>query len=836
MELKCTSGLFTVQLQEDSRLRREMPNESGDFQFCLRGLQQNCVYTIFIEEAPFQNSTIAEARQTRLISSVPGTASFIPDNAAKVLSSLPYCFSPTKQKFECVNEFNEKSISIFEIDTATSSVRQMHAQADTVPVEEKQSFATTCMIQSSFLVKSGANLIRNVSSSEHAARLVKNSSKIIEQVSKSFSGKRNESDLTEELSDETVGIPQAIPVSAPMVVISSKEQEMLETNSCANTDEMVLSNDDFVIENSTFLKRVKDVNSLKKKFCAICGVKTHRRNGITRKRVPLNVDGVVSDGQCLVCTNSINNDSCTSSVKNDKTICRRRSVTLDDETILQSTKKSLQFSINSGRARFNSDGEVMLDKECHKNLPPSEKHVARIASLTNESSKNDRISWRNNRRVVRRKVMKRIRKVVSLLSPDSSITSSQSFENRNIEEPLSLDNDVVSSELLRSFSSGAIDETAQDSSNMPELNFQNKRNWDMRKFRFSENLNLLIPQRNATEDTSYFVNIENIPFLASLKSLNTYLNKSGTGEVTSGNSTFQVNNVARVLFVGKDGCGRSSLIQSLKKYSSKRSSSEVRRNFVDELGVQVHEWETRVDGNLQSLQLKFWDMRDIETQDLFFSNRAFYVLVWSMGQHISPLPVEDVERSTIDKELRLDIEHNVLSFLDRIVRRVPGAVVVPVLTFADSFDVSERNYRVGLFKKQILDHIRNSSMHISPPTLVFSRKTDDVLTVSNSTKSGINNLKKILINIASVNRNCHHVGRSIPSKWFEVRIAIENLRKRKKICSVLELRKEIRCSNVNEEDIYGALRFLVDLGEICYFSFDHFTIEDNQVNFNTAPR
>lgn len=826
----CPGGLFSVpQKNKLNSLGADFTNNKGDsdVQFRIRGLNPQGVYTIYIEATPYEDSVLAAAAtahqnymSTKPV--IPGTASFVPDNAAHVLSSLPSCFSQGKQT--SVNNNNKQIIeviSIFEVDAATASTRHIKQEITSPMVNKKRLTNAVSMVQSNFLVKSGAKLIRDVSNSERAARLVKNGSEIIQRVSNTFVGKQTDNDSTTKSYECANDLPHAVPVSPPMPYENKAEQDEIEYQAYCESYKIHINDGLFEIEDSKFVKKMKDNNSMNKKFCVTCGVKTHRRNRITRKRVPLNVNGVVSDGRCLVCSSTLNDEN--SVEDDDGNIARPRCATLDNEVLLKPAKVVDANFNHRLRERFNTDEGIMLNDWCQIGISTSEAKIAK--SMDNLSKSNIR-RRKNNRRITRLKVMKRIRKVISLLSPSDSIVPHSSYMND--ETDYSSDNNADSNtlnELLRPFPS--------EQGNTIELNFQDESNWNMKKFEFSDELDLFIPLPKLSNQMSCFVNFDNFPLLKSLRDFNSCLNKPAKESIPVGGNgdenLFTINKIARVLFVGKNGCGRSSLIRSLKSHSNIDSNSEVARNFVDEIGLQVHEWETMVDGDLQNLQLKLWDMIGDETQDLFFSNRAFYVLIWDMGRHILS-PTEDVERELVDKDLRSDIEQNVISFLDRIVKRVSGAVVIPVLTFTDSYNESERRRRVKLFREYILDHMENSSLYISPPSLVFSKNIGDVISISNTNKMGIDDLQKILINIASVHRSCHHVGRSIPSTWTSVREGIESLRKESKICSVLDLKKELGFkSTISDEDIYGALRFLVDVGEISYFSFDVFSVQDNQV-------
>jgi len=239
---------------------------------------------------------------------------------------------------------------------------------------------------------------------------------------------------------------------------------------------------------------------------------------------------------------------------------------------------------------------------------------------------------------------------------------------------------------------------------------------------------------------------------------------------------------------------------------------------------------SQIKGELKDLQLRLWDLTDDETQEMFFSNRAVYVLLWNMGDNVKP-PKNRNERKVVNHKLKEDIQNNVLTYLDRITKRISRAVVIPVLTCIDVYDDSERKHRVSIFKESIMNYVKQCS--VCPPTLVFSKDFDDVLSVSNISKFGIEGLRKVLLNIVSANKACHHVGRSIPSQWVQIQHIIEEFRQEnKKLCSVQELKRKLRgVESFGDDEIYCALRFFSDIGDISYYSFGEFSARDNQIIF-----
>ena len=185
------------------------------------------------------------------------------------------------------------------------------------------------------------------------------------------------------------------------------------------------------------------------------------------------------------------------------------------------------------------------------------------------------------------------------------------------------------------------------------------------------------------------------------------------------------------------------------------------------VGVDIYDWEPKNDQRFEHIDsriefqdkelaeacgdvdVKFsvWDFAGQHvyhaTHELFFSNRALYVLVWDMGatnpatlrKKVSPattgetgafklydssdeegdesddendLAVEEEERRA-DRSLERDIDEKVQFWVDCIQSTAPGAAILPVASFNDAFVESaggeaEAKRRCNVLKQRLLKH------------------------------------------------------------------------------------------------------------------------------------
>mmetsp|Transcript_24723 Transcript_24723/g.38227 ORF Transcript_24723/g.38227 Transcript_24723/m.38227 type:complete len:1602 (-) Transcript_24723:180-4985(-) len=710
----------------------------------------------------------------------------------------------------------------------------------------------------SLIIKNGSRLIRRVSDSESTHQIVKKGSRLIHHVSHVVNGTRDSAaqvamELTagkQQIRQQhcIVSLDHAVPVSIPVAVEASPNDFCNVIQDLDNNDQDDLcssmtrnSKDDSVrstaSNDSVDALKVKKIrnNAKRRDFCERCNVKTHKRKGkaIFRKYVPLNIDGYVDNGQCLHCLSTRDEavmDLCGSRTRSatvDVCVENFKSIASDDFSSKQPLPSRKRFATDDGIVALSARVEA---QEYYPTTPS--KSIDRDESSVDESwgacvsdrsrrPRNDKQSSTTRRVRPLKKIRRFVRKVLTSNADHHSGTSDLIT---NLPRP---------EELLRPFSPVSQHVDIDDGFS-PSMDMDVKGgNWKIEKVSLGE---LLVssrePENRALDQTVKVIadRVKNGWVMEKLKACSRG-NRPGDG---NDNDDFSVNETARVIFVGGKGSGRSSLVHSLKHDSFYVSEGKHENTCP---GIQIHEWEQRKGGN--QIKLRLWDFSGVDkmkpmTQEMFFSNRSIYVLVWDMGISIDPpLDSEDSHQlAIVDEALMRDIDERVIQYLDSISKRAPGAMVVPVLTFQDCLGDHELDRRVALFKERIMKYLDTTSADdVSSPVFAFGENYGEILTVSNSSQFGVHAVRQAIVDLAMGSPGSHHVGRFIPQTWVNTKNAVESLRKKEKICSVKEL-KQAMGGIVTAEDAYGALRFLNDIGEISYFGEEHkYSASDDEIIF-----
>mmetsp|Transcript_36160 Transcript_36160/g.87460 ORF Transcript_36160/g.87460 Transcript_36160/m.87460 type:complete len:1913 (-) Transcript_36160:67-5805(-) len=299
-----------------------------------------------------------------------------------------------------------------------------------------------------------------------------------------------------------------------------------------------------------------------------------------------------------------------------------------------------------------------------------------------------------------------------------------------------------------------------------------------------------------------------------------------------------VNDTLKVIFVGMAMVGKTSMI---KRFIEGEDAVIPKRDDRT-VGVDIYEWDpkndkryehidTRIAFGDQELQqqmgdtnVKFsvWDFAGQHvyhaTHQLFFSQRALYVLVWDMGAtndatkqrktqrdadkgtfSLSYDSDEDSEEDDdglfsaeeevrrADRALERDIDEKVQFWVDCIQSSAPGAAILPVASFDDYFDADggqEANRRCEIMKQRLLKHeekriqgikdrlkkyvdsnraheegaqrLRKLLSSYTRPKLIFGNDgPNSVLRVSGTKYTGFENLTQRVIDIATGRDKCN---------------------------------------------------------------------------------
>lgn len=291
-----------------------------------------------------------------------------------------------------------------------------------------------------------------------------------------------------------------------------------------------------------------------------------------------------------------------------------------------------------------------------------------------------------------------------------------------------------------------------------------------------------------------------------------------------------VNDTLKVIFVGMAMAGKTSMIKRLIE----GQNAVIPKHDERTVGVDIYEWDPKDDHRFEHIDsridfqdkelealcgdvnVKFsvWDFAGQHvyhaTHELFFSQRALYVLVWDMAatnsdtklrknneieSHLGAFSLnydsdcdsEDDDDFTMDEEilradraLKRDIDDKIQFWVDCIQTSAPGAAILPVASFDDLFvsNPQEAKRRCNVLRERLLEHelrriqgikkrlagymqenrandeaahrLRKLLNPYSRPKLIFGDSDDDaVVRVSGSQYTGFAQLTERIINIAT---------------------------------------------------------------------------------------
>ena len=292
-----------------------------------------------------------------------------------------------------------------------------------------------------------------------------------------------------------------------------------------------------------------------------------------------------------------------------------------------------------------------------------------------------------------------------------------------------------------------------------------------------------------------------------------------------------VNDTLKVIFVGMAMAGKTSMIKRLME----GEDAVIPKRDERTVGVDIYEWDPKKDRRFEHIDsrialedkeleetcgdvnVKFsvWDFAGQHvyhaTHELFFSQRALYVLVWDMGatnsatlrrknsreyeQGAFKLSYDssdeeseedddfawEEEARRADRALDRDIDEKVQFWVDCIQSSAPGAAILPVASFDDIFTADsheEAIRRCNIMKHRLLKHeerrikgikdrlkaycdqnrandegalrLRKLLCSYTRPKLIFgSNEADSVVRVSGTLYTGFATLTERIINIAT---------------------------------------------------------------------------------------
>jgi Leucine-rich repeat (LRR) protein/GTPase SAR1 family protein len=314
---------------------------------------------------------------------------------------------------------------------------------------------------------------------------------------------------------------------------------------------------------------------------------------------------------------------------------------------------------------------------------------------------------------------------------------------------------------------------------------------------------------------------------------------SGIRSPESTQDEITVNDTLKVIFVGMAMVGKTSMIKRLIE----GEGAVIPKRDDRTVGVDIYEWDPKIDRRYEHIDtrielgdkeerqkqrgdvnVKFsvWDFAGQHvyhaTHELFFSQRALYVLVWDMGatnpatrqrktnyetnkgsfslsydsdeesdEEESGNFTAEEEARRAERALERDIDEKVQFWVDCIQSSAPGAAILPVASFDDYFESDggqEAKRRCNILKERLLRHedrriqgikdrlkeycdqnrahdeaaqrLRKLLSSYTRPKLIFGNEGESsVLRVSGTKYTGFSNLTQRVIDIATGRDKCN---------------------------------------------------------------------------------
>jgi len=349
-----------------------------------------------------------------------------------------------------------------------------------------------------------------------------------------------------------------------------------------------------------------------------------------------------------------------------------------------------------------------------------------------------------------------------------------------------------------------------------------------------------------------------------------------------------VNNTVKLVVLGASGAGKTSMVQRLKHGVNVEERNGKSGNRI---GVDIVECDIAKSDS--DVKFSVWDFAGAggshhAINELFFSPMAIYIIVWDMhrtaqtkrnrssslcthsatdiGANPFSLAYEsddedesDIlrddaseadEKDFMEATLDRDMDEKVLTYIDCIQNRVPGAVIIPVCSHEDEFDSStlESARRAYTLRERILHHEQLHIEHLqrkleqcgnrrqdlqrlrrmltNRPKFVFASASDfaPAIRVSSKRCTGYELLHQRLSTVATGEHFVGHIGCILPRYYATVRQCVRDMRAKFKLIQFQHFLEALRNANIEEtgqlteENVTDALLFMTCTGETSFYT------------------
>ena len=260
--------------------------------------------------------------------------------------------------------------------------------------------------------------------------------------------------------------------------------------------------------------------------------------------------------------------------------------------------------------------------------------------------------------------------------------------------------------------------------------------------------------------------------------------------VSTTNTSFSTfNDTLKVIFLGNDKMGTTSVVQRL--VHGVNPPAQVPHDDASPPSIQIQEWRpvnwshesTTETHTTVPIRFNVWDFRGRDVfhahRSIFFAPQSLYVIVWDMGvSNPGTKPTRDSDPRA-NQALRRDILEKVQFWVDLVQAKVPGAVILVVASFCDFFsNVQKSGHGTGVGEDEAKRRCKvlRQQLVAGQSTIIFGPDDDPVIRVSGATSVGLDVLREKMISIGKNTEFFNQIGTPLHQEFLNLRNLVRSMK------------------------------------------------------------
>lgn len=246
----------------------------------------------------------------------------------------------------------------------------------------------------------------------------------------------------------------------------------------------------------------------------------------------------------------------------------------------------------------------------------------------------------------------------------------------------------------------------------------------------------------------------------------------------------------KLMFLGNEGCGKTSMIEGLKVVNTSKDLKDSLKSFRN----SIFPTEGVVNGtlNVSGSSVNYWDysgkLKYLSSYPIFLTERSIYVIAYNIN-------------AKLDLCLKL--------WVQTVQFYAPRSKIVFVATHLDSIKKSKRPARLLLLQEEVKEYLMSIDCNM--------KKVAGIFAVNNRNGNGIKEFMKALTTIVSSKEYLEEV---IPPEYFVLNKEILKNKCRQPPLlhwnELVDISKE-HCKSLGESQVTEAVKFLETIGSVLYF-------------------